>query len=142
VLSIRAIAGASAGKSFCYPCAQGDGTYAVVFVKTWNGMVVGFLGQIEALKGDHPNLKVLVVPIGKAAGLADKIKKDLSGVQLTNATVGVPDGDAGWQNVADWKLDANAETNAYIVANKAVKTHITGGCPHCDGVAAKIASKL
>jgi hypothetical protein len=39
-------------------------------------------------------------------------------------------------------LDEAKQTNAIVIANREEKARIAAGCPHCDGVAAKIARHL
>ena len=142
LLHIRAIAGEKSGEAFCYVCYRGDTTYALVFVRKWNGMVAGFAKQLEELKQDHPELGVGLVLLDKNEGLADRVRKDLGDAKLEVTTIAVPDGETGWADVESFRLDEAKQTNAIVIANREEKARIAAGCPHCDGVAAKIARHL
>lgn len=142
LLHVNAVAGAKSGEQFCYPCSRGETTYGVVFIQKWNGMVAAFVDQLEELRKDHEGLGVLVVILDDGEGVIDQIAKDAGKKDLQLVTIGVPDGETGWSDVENWKIDESKQTNAYVVSQREAKSHITAGCPHCDGVAKSLAKQL
>jgi hypothetical protein len=142
LLHIDAVAGQRAGESFCYSCWKGLGEYGVVFIKSYDGMVRDFVKQLDADLADRGEQGVAVVLLQSPDEIGERVRGDLGGAELGHVTVGFPSGEQGAQDVKAWGPSETKQTSVYLAKERKVTAEYTAGCPHCEGIAKRIADGL
>jgi len=142
MLPVTAVSGDHAGDKFCFCCQDADKTYAVVTIRKYNDMVMDFAKQMDELVAQHDDLGVLVVLLEDRAEIELKVKRGIDRSEIEHVTFGFPWREDGPDVLEGWPVAKDKQSNVFLVEDHKIAKSFTAGCPHCDGVAAKIGKAL
>lgn len=141
MLTVKVIAGASAGQSYSLTDAAGRKPLLVTFVDTANDMVADYAKRLDRSARRHrkSQLATAVIFLGDAAKDEARLKSIAETRKLRYVSLAVV---TNSEQLAHWNLDTTKPTNAYIVKDGRIAKHYTAQCPLCDKLPGRLSTGL
>ncbi len=141
MLTVKIVAGARAGQSYCLTCDAAGKPLAVTFVDAANHMVADYAREFDKLAARHKKAKLstAIVFLGDQAADEARLKEIAETRKLRYVSLAVL---TKPEELASWRLDTAQPTNAYIVRNNKVAKHFAAECPFCDKLRGRISRSL
>ncbi|MGD8240746.1 MAG: hypothetical protein PVH68_19510 [Armatimonadota bacterium] len=141
MLTVKVVAGARAGKSYCLTCDAAGKPLAVTFVNSANDMAADYAREFDKLAARHKKSKLstAIVFLGDPAADEARLREIAATRKLRRVSLAVL---TKPEELEDWQLDTTHPTNAYIVRNNRIAKHFAAECPFCDKLRGRISRSL